>query len=400
MKALIAGSAGFSGLWVWALLASPDSKVVLDGEVRLPLTGLGVPAGVFFIAAPIFGLALLSAARIRGRGRGRPWIAVLLPALILNAQRCLKLHDPALSYITVGMAVAGTALAAWSWAASRPFRNARVSARNILEATGIAVTAGIEVFMIIFLIPWALRGDLPGNLNNYPFGPAVRRLVFANLAGLERPQGSGRSLRGLRLEGADLSGSALAGADLREARLYRARLHKAILDRADLRDAVLTEAGMSFVSLRDADLSGAELNGMFSVGADLRGAVLRGVRHHVQRLFYADGRGLDATSAEMASAQCNGADFGGAVFRGAVLTGANLIRTGFEGADLSGANLAKADLEEALFRDAVLDGADLRGAVHLKPEALAEARSLRGIVLDPPLLEELKRLGFCGKQNP
>jgi uncharacterized protein YjbI with pentapeptide repeats len=386
------GMIAYCGYWAWALLASSDASIVLDKTVELPLLGgLGIPAGAFFIAAPLAGLALFLVSRSGGR-RGFFSAAAFPTVFILDALRCLKLHDSALTYVATGLACAATALAAWQWLASRPFRDARASIGNVLAPAGIATAVGLEGAIIFLLVPWTLRGILPWSMESYPFSAELRRLMFADLTDLKPVPGAARkNLRGLRLEGADLSGSILKGADLRDARFFRARLHKVDLEGADLRGALLTEAKMSFINLRNADLSGAELSGMYSMGADLRGAVLHGARHHVQRFFFADCRGVDLTAAEMVSGQFHGADFRSAILRDANLTRAIFVRVNFDGADLSGATLANADFEQASLRGAILDRADLSGAVHLRPEALAEAASLRGAKLDPALLDEMKR---------
>ncbi len=376
------------GYWAWVLLSSPDSRVVLEGRLRLPLAGMDIASGVFFLAAPLIVFAAFLGLRSKAR-MGWPALIPFPAALLLNASRSLTLHDPVISYLAAGAAFAGIA---WIWASLRPFRRGTAAAGKIFAATGLIAALGIESVLVFFLIPWSLRGDLPGSFNGYPFGPALRSVLYANLAGYERRLGTGaRSLRGIRLEGADLSRAVLKGVDLRGARLFRARMERADLEGSDLRSAGLVEARLSFVNFRRSDLSGAELSGAYSMGADLRGASFRGVRRHVVRLHYADGRGTDFTSAELLKAECNGADFRGAVFRDAVLSDARLIRARFDGADLSGANLSNADLEQTTFRGAILAGTDLSGAKNISLDELAAAATLRGARLDAPLLEELKR---------
>jgi len=383
--------AALCGYWVWALLASPDSRVVLDGRLRLPVAGVDVAAGAFFIAAPLVAFAAFLAVRLKDR-TGWPALVPFPAALFLNAFRCLKLHDPVISYIAAGMALAGTAWAFRARPAPRPIRRKRVSVGNILAAAGGMTALGIEGILVLFLIPWSLRGNLPGGLNNYPFGPAMRSVLYASLAGYERPAGSGpRSLRGIRLEGADMSRAVFKGIDLRGARLYRARLDLADFEGADLRGAHLEEARMSFISLRGADLSAADMSGVYSMGADLRNAVLRGSFDHSQRFVNADARGADFRSARLSSAQFFGSDLRGASFRDAGFPDAILVRARLDGADLTGASLPRADLNQAVLRGALLGNADLDGALNLVPDALGEAASLRGAKLEPALLDELRR---------
>ena len=44
-----AGLSALCGYWAWALLSSPDSRVVLEGRLRLPLAGVDIAGGVFFL---------------------------------------------------------------------------------------------------------------------------------------------------------------------------------------------------------------------------------------------------------------------------------------------------------------------------------------------------------------
>jgi len=385
--------AALCAYWIWALLAARDHLLVLERQVRLPPLGPDIPAGILFIAAPLAVLAALLGARFFVRGPiGAVAAAAVSIASIVNVLRCLALHDPFLSYASGGLAIAGTALIAKGRVGADRFRRAGTRAIKVFAAGALAAAAGLELVVMLFLVPWSLRGDLPGKLNNYPFGSALRSLLYADLAGYVRPACAPRkSLRGIRLEGANLRGAVLRGADLRDARLFRARLDSADLEGADLRSAHLGEARLSFVNLRDSDLSGANLSGVYSLGTDLRGAVLRGAGYHLQRFFYADARGADLTSAELNEAQFFWSDFRGAIFRNAKLPDATLIRTRLEGADLSGSTLTGADFCQAGLGGAILEGADLRGARRLRPDSLAEARTLRGAALDPPLLDEMKR---------
>lgn len=386
-----AGLWGLCGAWAWTLLASPDARIVLDGQVRLPLLGMSVASGVFFVAAPLIALAAFVAARLMLR-KGWPTLVPFPVALFLNAIRCLKLHDPVLSRLTAGMALAGTAWAAWEWLASRPFRGKRASIAGLLSAAGFAAAAGLEAVLVLSLIPWSLRGDLPGLMNNYPIGPALRSVVFADLSGYVRPAGGGpRGLRGLHLEGANLRKAVFRGADLRETNFYRARLELADFEGADLRGARLVEALLSFVNLRRADLSEADLSGAYSMGADLRNAVLRGATHHYQRFCNADARGADFGSARLSKVLFFGSDLRGASFRNASVPYPNLVRVDLTGADLTGANLPGADLYQAVLRGALLGSVNLGRAVRLAPEALAEAATLHAARLDPALSDEMRR---------
>ncbi len=390
----MAWAGGLSALcayWGWALLSSPDSRVVLEGRIRLPLAGVGIAAGVLFIAAPLITFVAFIALRSKTRLRGS---AFIIPdgALLLNAFRSLKLHDAFISYFSAGMAFAGLAWAFWIWAKSRPFGGRPARAGCVLAAGGGAAALIVEGALVLYLIPWSLRGDLPGTLNNYPFGAALRSVLFANLSDYERPAGSGPGrFRGIHLEGANLRKAKLRGADLRDAELFRARLDRADLEGADLRGAKLVEARFSFTDLRNADLSGADMSGAYSMGADLRNAVFRGSSHHYQRFNNADARGADFSTAKLSRVLFFGSDLRGASFRNAGLPWANLVRVRLDGADLTGASLPWAQFHQAVLKGADLGNANLGGAVDLLPDALAEAGSLRGANLGPVPRDDLER---------
>ena len=383
----------FCAYWVWALLASPDSVVVIERQVRLPILGLSAPCGVFFIAAPLIAgaVSLIVGARARVT---RPAPLLCLAAILLNAFRGLKLHDPVISYLSAGIALAGIVWTSWRWMAARPFREKRSRASVLFAAGGLGAAWVVGLILIFYFVPWSLRGDLPGSWNSYPFGPALRSVLYADLAGYKPPAGKRPlSLRGLHLEGANLRRAVLTRADLRNAELYRARLDLADLEGADLRGVHMVEAQFSFANLRGADLTGADTSGSYSMGADLRNAVLRGSSHHSQRFNNADARGADFGSAKLSKATFFGADLRGASFRDAGLGNATFTRADLTGADLSGSSLFNATFLQTHFAGADLADANLRGVLELAPASLAEVRSLRGARLDAPLLEEIMRLG-------
>lgn len=389
---LVAGIIAAGLFWNWALLATGDPMLVLDGRISLPVIGASVPARPALIAVPLLGLALLAFARPRGRWGGAMSAAIVVASLI-GAFRGIELHDPALSYSAAGLAVLSALLAAWQNASGHRIRGLLRPGHALPALLACLAAAALGAVLLLVLIPWSIRGDLPKDLNNYPFGPAVRRLIFADLAGLERPGAAGdKDLRAASLAGADLSRSKLSGAGLGRANLFRARICWADLEGADLSGAFLSEALLSFSDLSHADFSGAKLNGIYAMGVDLRGAVLRGVGDHLLRFIYSDCRGADFASARLKGSTFFDSDCRGAIFRDADLTAAFLTRARLDGADLTGANLSGADLRQASLRGADLTGAVLGGVLLPGPEALAEARSLKGAVLDPPLREALERI--------
>jgi len=365
--------------WIWAILAVPDHRLVLDRRVDLPPLGPGIAAGVFFIAAPLVVLAALGPGR-RGRRGAVVWVAAgvaFSAALIVNAIKCLKLHDPILSYATSGMAVAGALLAAADLFVAGRHTGARskgasgrssfLIARALAAATSVAAV-GIGLVLILAFIPWSLFGDIPKRWNYHSFGPPLRSILYADLAGYRFRSGEGnvrRSFRGIRLEGANLRDSVFRGVDFRGARMWRVRMERADFEGADLAGALFAEGKLSFVNFRNADLSGVRFGGAYCMGGDFRGAVLRGSNPFF--LFYADCRGADFTKAKMAASQLFGSDLRGAVFRNADFTAALLIRVRLDDADLTGAVLVRADMDKAVLRGAVLNGADLSGTLRLQP---------------------------------
>jgi uncharacterized protein YjbI with pentapeptide repeats len=385
-----AGLSALCGYWAWAVLASPDFKVVLEGRLRLPLAGMDVASGVFFVVAPLVAFAAFFVVRSKARTGGQA--LVLFPAvLLLNASRCLKLHDPVLSYLAAGTAFVGIAWTFWTWAASRPFRGSWASAWKILAAAGFAISLAIEGVLVLFLIPWSLRGDLPGNMNWFPFSPALRSVLYANLAGYERPFGTRpKSLRGLHLEGADMRKAILRGTDLRNAQLYRARLDWADLEGADLRGARLVEALLSFVNLRNADLSGADMGGCYLMGANLRGVILRRARLPSLSLLYVDAEGADFSESDLTGVHLFGADLRNARLEGAIIKNSRLTRAVFAGADLRRADLQGANFFQADLRGASFEGANLVAAVDLTSDQLATVKTLYGARMGPDLLKQVQ----------
>ena len=117
----------------------------------------------------------------------------------------------------------------------------------------------------------------------------------------------------------------------------------------------LIKTGAAVVNLRGADLNGADLAGINLSHADLHRANL--------------------TGANLSEAYLRSADL-----RGATLTGANLRAAKLYGAYLQGADLRGADLTGAKVQNVSWQGADLREA-QILPDQLADARSLRGLLL-------------------
>lgn len=164
------------------------------------------------------------------------------------------------------------------------------------------------------------------------------------------------------LEGLDLSKVQLAGADL-----TRAKLSQSILVWADLREAVLFEA-----DLRGAHLQRADMRGSFLRKADLNRTLLQEVQLSGADLRQADLSKTDCWEAELSQTDLSEADLSEAKLQFAIIRGSNF----------KGAKLFQTDLSFS----------DLRGAVNLTAEQLAEAKTLFGAKINPRLEEEIRNI--------
>lgn len=100
---------------------------------------------------------------------------------------------------------------------------------------------------------------------------------------------------------------------------------------------------------RSIVLDAADLSGMILTGIDLSGVSLRGATLHATNLMNADLRGADLSGAD--------------------LTEADLIAARLDEAVLSGATLRETDLLGAVLTNARYGADDLRGALHVPPNA-------------------------------
>lgn len=124
--------------------------------------------------------------------------------------------------------------------------------------------------------------------------------------------------------------------------------------------------------LRNANMAEANLNGAWFNGANLEGVNL------VQtQLEGAEFWGVNLKKAGLVSSNLEGAILERANLEGADLSGANLFGVGFrkanlQGVDMRGVRLYKTNFEGAYLNGADLEGTDLRGAVSLTREQLAD----------------------------
>lgn len=397
--------------WVLTLISAPDRAIVLSRKMPLLIPGLNLPAGGFFLFAPVVGFLLFAwSSSAVGRHKARTeripmargpgvWLpASLSAALFLNAVVCLRMHESALSYPAEIAAILGTA-AAFLFRRRLSAPRPRFWAR---KAVGAAMAGGfitVDVLLVLVFIPWSLRGSLPAGWDTSPAGRPLRSLLYADLVGF-RPEDATRSpgkgsrqgldLRGIHLEGAVLRRAGLSRADLRGAILKNARMEGIDLSGADLRQAKLTQARISFADLRSVDFSGADMGGCYLMGANLRGASLKRARLPGLSLLYVDAEGADFSGSDLTGAHLFGADLRNARLEGSIIKNSRLTRAVFAGADLRGADLQGANFLQADLRGASFEGANLVDAVDLTSDQLLTVKSLYGARMGPDLLKRVQ----------
>jgi len=407
--------------WVLTLISAPDRTIVLAGRVPLLIPGLSLPAGGFFLLAPVAGFLLYAwSSSAVGRHKARTeripmargpgvWLpASLSAAFFLNAVVCLRMHESALSYLTGITAILGSAavfLFRRLLSAPRP----RFWARKAVGAAMAGAFIAVDVLLVLVFIPWSLKGSLPAGWDPSPAGRPLRSLLYADLVGFlsedaTRSPGKGSrqglDLRGIHLEGAVLRRAGLSRADLRGAVLTRARMEGIDLSGADLRLAGLIQARMSFANLQSVDFSGSDMAGCSLMGANLRGASLKRARLPGLSLPYADAEGADFSGSDLTGAQLFGSNLENARLEGAILKFGQLTRAVFAGADLRGADLQGANFLQADLRGASFEGANLVDAADLTSDQLLTVKTLYGARMGPALLKQVQERGPSLLEKP
>jgi uncharacterized protein YjbI with pentapeptide repeats len=397
--------------WVLISLSASDRALVLDGKMPLLIPGLSLPAGGFFLLAPIAGFLLYAwsssaggrqtarTERISMAGGSEAWLpASLSAALLLNAFVCLRMHESVFSYLTGIAAILGSAAGYLFWRRSSALRP-RFWAGKAAGAAMAGAFIAVDILLVLVFIPWSLMGSLPAGWNASPAGRPLRSILFADLTGF-RPQAATRSpgdgvrqgpdLRGVHLEGAVLRRAVLCRADLRGALLMHARMEGIDLSGADLRQARLVQAWMSFADLQNVDFSGSDMAGCYLMGASLGGASLKNARLAGLSLLYSHAEGADFSGSDLTSAHLFGSNLGNARLEGAILQNSRLTRAVLAGTDLRGADLQGANFLQADLRGASFEGANLVDAVDLTFDQLLTVKSLRGARMGPALLKQVQ----------
>jgi uncharacterized protein YjbI with pentapeptide repeats len=85
-------------------------------------------------------------------------------------------------------------------------------------------------------------------------------------------------------------------------------------------------------------------------------------------------------------------NFNSILARGINFTGSCLERSSFISSDLKNSNFKNCDLREVIFDDSILDNCNFMQCTNLDTDAIAKAKSLNYIKIDPTKLDELKKL--------
>ena len=166
----------------------------------------------------------------------------------------------------------------------------------------------------------------------------------------------------------DLRSTDLRTASLSNAHLKRVLLGRARLDRSNLEGASLDGADFANASLQGAVLRNAYLRRASFFRAHLESANCPGA--HFEQAFFAEAYLKKAT---FTGAYLNEAYFPDAQLEEVNFFGACLEGAGFDGAHLEGADFSHTKVQGVRFTRARLGGANLRTAIGLTKEQLADA---------------------------
>ena len=414
---------GFVAYCVLTLATTTDRQLILDEGVLLPVIGLPVPLGVFFLAAPFLAIVFFAYLQLylqRHRGlvkdlrenfkpvRARrlyPWIlnmgedpepgsvgrlqrgAVamvlwwLLPlALLLFVFVSLKRHEVGLSMAVASLCTAGGLASFYFWYQYRrpkwyalTVRSGRIAFAVVVGYYLVLVLGGTGLLLSLALEGRAFTVDLSYQVliteEKEEYGTYWADLSGMHLEGanLESSVLRRTDLGGSFLQEADLSGAQLQGANLEGAQLQRARLARTELQRANLQRARLDSANLIQAQLQGADLQGARLQRAYLIqarldDADLSGAQLQGADLQEAQLQRTDLEWAQLQRADLEGAQLQRADLSFARLQETYLIQARLDSADLRLTQLQGANLQLAQLQGADLQGAQLQRADLEGA--------------------------------------
>lgn len=439
---------GILGYCALTVVTTTDRQIILNDTVRLPFVNLNVWLSGFFIIAPLMAIFVfvylqLYLSRLNRlitdlranyapikKGRLYPWMINfaedpdegfigklqilivkfslwwLLPiVLALFPLWFVKKHVPVFSYIVGTLPILGTSIVLLFWChyegIQDKFKISQIS-KFIRSNSGKIVLAFVmliyEASLFFYIIPYAKDIET--------FCVDLSYQVLINEPEKDYVGIYWLDLNGAHLEGANLTSTILKRADFRGAHLQRANMSNANLQEADLSRAnlqgaelldtnlqgaylgvaILQEADLSFANLQGADLPNANLQ-----GADLSFAILQGFDLGVANLQGADLGDANLQEADLSVANLQKADLRRAKLQGANLWNADLQGTNLSYANLQEAYLERANLQEAGLNGANLQGADLQDAEGLTVEQLSEVKTLYKAILDPHIMEEIKK---------
>ena len=160
------------------------------------------------------------------------------------------------------------------------------------------------------------------------------------------------------------------------------RLNRHHIFNIDLVNCHLARTNLSYINLSGANLNSANVTNSNLVQCNLENT----------RMNQTNFEGSNLNQAQLQKSYASGANFNNTFLMKANLSGAFLIKASFENAFLTEANLRGAFVTGVSFENATLYKADLREAEGLIIEQLLEAKSLYQVLLDEPLMAEIREL--------
>ncbi len=160
------------------------------------------------------------------------------------------------------------------------------------------------------------------------------------------------------------------------------RLNRHHIFDIDLVNCHLARTNLSYINLAGANLNSANVANSNLVQCNLENT----------RMNQTNFEGSNLNQAQLQKSYASGANFNNTFLMKADLSGAFLIKASFVNAFLTESNLRGAFVMGVDFENATLYKADLREAEGLTVEQLLTAKSLYQVLLDEPLLAEVRAL--------
>ena len=158
------------------------------------------------------------------------------------------------------------------------------------------------------------------------------------------------------------------------------RLNRHQIYAIDLVNCYLDKTNLSYINLTGANLNSSNITNSNLIQCNLENT----------RMNQTNFESSNLNQAKLQKSYASGANFNNTFLMKADLSGAFLIKATFVNAFLTEANLRGAFMMGTDFDNATLYKADLRGAEGLTVEQLLKAKSLYQVLLDEPLLSEVR----------